>query len=196
MIVTRYEADEIEDPYSYRGTACLKNKLGLRDPIALQAFELEMSSVRSLEPLPAGQFGPTHYRRVHRHLFQDVYRWAGRYRTIRTGKGQNWFCLPQFIDAQMNRLFPSLKTPAFVAGNGAEAFVAAAAEFLSTLNAIHPFREGNGRSQLSFLHLIALRAGHPLRLENIQQEAFLDAMIRSFDGPNDLLIAQLRSLLS
>jgi cell filamentation protein len=96
----------------------------------------------------------------------------------------------------MNRLFPSLKTPAFVAGNGAEAFVAAAAEFLSTLNAIHPFREGNGRSQLSFLHLIALRAGHPLRLENIQQEAFLDAMIRSFDGPNDLLIAQLRSLLS
>jgi cell filamentation protein len=96
----------------------------------------------------------------------------------------------------MNRLFPSLEAPDFAAGTDAEAFVAAAAEFLSALNAIHPFREGNGRSQLSFLHLIALRAGHPLRLEHIQQEAFLDAMIRSFDGPNDLLIAQLQRLLS
>jgi len=54
---TRYDADQIEDPYSYRGTACLKNELGLPDADTLQAFELEMSTVRADEPLPAGRCG-------------------------------------------------------------------------------------------------------------------------------------------
>ena len=58
MTGSRYDADEIEDPYSYRGTACLKNKLGLRDAETLQAFELEMSTLRADEPLPAGRFAP------------------------------------------------------------------------------------------------------------------------------------------
>jgi hypothetical protein len=90
---SRYDA--IDDPYCYRGIDCLKNKLGLRDPVRLEAFELEMSSLRAQEPLPAGRFGPSYYRRVHWHLFQDVYRWAGRYRTIATAKGGNWFCYPE-----------------------------------------------------------------------------------------------------
>ena len=50
--------DAFDDPYSYRGSHCLKNRLGLRDPDVLQAFELEMSSPRATEPLPTGHFGP------------------------------------------------------------------------------------------------------------------------------------------
>ena len=196
MIASRYERDAIEDPYSYRGTNCLKNKLGLRDPALLQAFELEVSTIRADEPLPQGRFGPTHYCRVHRHLFQDVYRWAGRYRTIATAKGGNWFCFPRYIEGQMNQLFPVLRDAPFLPGDHVENFVAAAAEFLANLNAIHPFREGNGRSQLAFLHLLGWRAGHPLRLERIAPPEFLKAMIRSFQGQNDLLIAQLRALLA
>jgi cell filamentation protein len=160
----------------------LKNCLGLRDAEVLQAFELEMSMLRAEVPLPAGRFGPAHYRRVHRHLFQDVYTWAGRYRTVRTAKDGNWFCFPENIDGQMNLLFVRLRDHPFLLGVGAEEFIAAAAEFLAELNAIHPFREGNGRSQLSFLHLVALRAGHPLKLERIKEQAFLPAMIESFAG--------------
>ncbi len=194
MTAGRYDADAIEDPYSYRGTNCLKNKLGLREPALLQAFELEVSTVRADEPLPKGRFGPAHYRRVHRHLFQDVYRWAGRYRTIATSKGGSQFCYPQFIEGQMNRLFPVLKQAPFQTGGDVDTFLIAAADFLATLNAIHPFREGNGRSQLAFIHLIALRAGHELRLQRIRPAEFLTAMIRSFHGENDLLVAQLRAL--
>lgn len=196
MTASRYDADAIEDPYSYRGTNCLKNKLGLRDEELLQAFELEMSTLRADEPLPKGRFGPTHYCRVHRHLFQDVYRWAGRYRTIATSKGASVFCYPQFIEREMNRLFPALKGAPYFPGSHPDVFVTAAAEFLATLNAIHPFREGNGRSQLAFLHLIALRAGHPLGLQRIQPGDFLAAMVRSFQGENDLLTAQLQALLA
>jgi cell filamentation protein len=63
------------------------------------------------------------------------------------------------------------------------------------LNAIHPFREGNGRSQLAFVYLVALRAGHPLRLERLETETFMAAMIRSFDGDVTALREELAALL-
>ena len=92
MSIGGYEA--FDDPYCYRGTEVLKIRIGIRDSKLLEAFELEMSALRAEEPLPEGRFGPAHYCAVHRHLFQDVYHWAGRYRTVRIGKAGNWFCYP------------------------------------------------------------------------------------------------------
>jgi cell filamentation protein len=186
--------DAFDDPYSYKGLDCLRNRLGLRDPVMLQAFELEMSTLRAEEPLPNGRFGPAHYRAVHHHLFQDVYSWAGRYRTVRTAKGGNWFCFPEHIERQMDLLFERLRVEPFLPVADADAFFPAAADFLAELNAIHPFREGNGRAQLAFLHLVAARAGCPLRLERIRQETFLPAMIASFDRKLAPLVAELIAL--
>lgn len=62
-----------EDPYCYKGAFVLRNKAGLGEAKALQAFELEMSTLRAEEALPRGRFGPSHYRAIHRHLFGDVY---------------------------------------------------------------------------------------------------------------------------
>jgi cell filamentation protein len=121
MSVSRYDA--IEDPYSYRGTNCLKNKAGIRDPELLEAFELEMPALRAQEPLPLGRFGPAHYRRIHRHLFQDVYKWAGVYRTISTSKGGNRFCLPRYIDGHMDKLFGRLTEAALQAGSTSDEFL-------------------------------------------------------------------------
>jgi len=186
--------DGFDDPYSYRGLDCLKNRLGIRDSATLQAFELEMSTLRAEEPLPLGKFGPTHYRRVHHHLFQDVYNWAGRYRTVRTAKGGNVFCYPENIDSQMKQLFAKLGGASFLPGAAEDGFVAAAANFLADLNAVHPFREGNGRSQLAFLHLLSLRVAHPLELERVSRETFLPAMIESFSGNIAPLVAELNAL--
>src|SRR5262245_47582773 len=97
--------DAFDDPYSYKGTNVLKNKLGLRDPVLLESAELEMTTLRAGEPLPRGRYDAWHYRRVHRHLFQDVYSWAGKYRTVRTSKGGNPFCFPEHIGAAMDKLF-------------------------------------------------------------------------------------------
>jgi cell filamentation protein len=159
--------DAFDDPYAYKGTTVLKNRLKTRDAAVLEAFEMEMTALRAEEPLPLGRFGPAHYCAVHRHLFQDVYRWAGRYRTVRTSKDGNWFCFPENIPREMDRLFGgSWRNPLLGEGEF-EDFAAGAARFLAELNAIHPFREGNGRAQLSFLHLLALRAEHPLDLSRI-----------------------------
>ncbi len=82
----------------------------------------------------------------------------------------------------MERLFERLKDEPFREGSSFEVFVDAVTGFLAELNAIHPFREGNGRIQLSFLDMLALRAGHSLDLTKIVPESFLAAMIESFKG--------------
>ena len=87
--------DAFDDPYAYPGTTVLKNILDLRDPDTLEAFEVEISTLRAEEPLPEGKFDAVHYCAVHHHLFQDVYDWAGQYRTVRTSKGGNLFCYPE-----------------------------------------------------------------------------------------------------
>jgi cell filamentation protein len=186
--------DAFDDPYSYPGTSCLRNRAGIKDEGILAAFELEMSTLRAEEPLPTGRFGPAHYKRIHWHLFRDVYSWAGRYRTVWTAKNGNWFCTPENIETQMNRLFSTLQTAAFRRGADAGEFVPAAADFLAELNAIHPFREGNGRAQLAFMHLLALRAGHQFDFQRIRRDTFLPAMIGSFHGCLAPLIAELATL--
>lgn len=186
--------DAFEDPYSYQGTDCLRNRAGIRDAALLSAFELEMSTLRAEEPLPNGRFGAAHYRRVHWHLFRDVYSWAGRYRTVWTAKSGNWFCTPENIDAELTKLLRVLQNPPFNAGSAAGEFIPAAADFLAELNAIHAFREGNGRAQLAFMHLVALRAGHPLDFRRIRRESFLPAMIESYHRRLDSLIAELEAL--
>jgi cell filamentation protein len=194
MIGDRYKAEP--DPACYPGTEVLRNNPDLRHQAELDTFEVEAVGARSLQPPPQGAFDPAHYRALHRHLFQDVYEWAGAYRAIRTAKGGNWFCFPEYIDAEMVKLFATLDAPAFQPGSNVEDFITAVADFLGDLNVIHPFREGNGRTQLLFVRLLALRAGHPLRSENVEADAFLLAMILSFHGRMEALIDELERMLA
>jgi cell filamentation protein len=77
----------------------------------------------------------------------------------------------------------------------AEEFSHKAAHFLAELNAIHAFREGNGRSQLSFFALLADNAGHPLNLDRLDPVEMLAAMIASFDGDEQKLATVILELV-
>jgi cell filamentation protein len=150
-----YEA--IVDPYCYSGSTVLKNIPGLRSQRALDRFEAAITAQRADEPLPAGRLSVTHYRAVHHHLFQDVYAWAGRFRTVRISKGQTMFCYPENIAQEMALLFASLRRQHGLRGLSTDDFAMALAHFLAELNAIHPFREGNGRTQLTFAVLLGVQ---------------------------------------
>lgn len=170
------------DPYCYEGTTVLINRADLRDQTELDEFEGEMLSLRFSEPFPTGLLSYRHYLAVHRHLFQDVYPWAGKIRTVRIFKDRSAFCYPEHIDREMRRLFAGLAKQKYLRGLNARTFAGKAAHFLAELNAIHPFREGNGRTQLSFLVILADRAGHRLTRQRFTPEATLSGMIASFDG--------------
>lgn len=188
--------DAFEDPYAYPGTSVLKNILDIRDAHALEEYEVEISSLRPEEPLPLGDFDPLHYRNVHHHLFQDVYLWAGQYRTVRTSKGGNPFCYPEYISDEMDRLFWRFENGQKFADLPSKEFVHLAAEFIGELNVIHPFREGNGRAQLAFLGLIGLTFGHPFRFDRLNRETFLPAIIHSYFAQRNPLIEELQKLLT
>lgn len=182
------------DPYCYPGSNVLKNRLDIRDQAQLDAFETLITAQRAEEPLPRGRLDATHYRAIHRHLFQDVFAWAGKLRTVRIAKGGSMFCYPENIRSEMAKLFEGLRQADFLRGSTADDFARDAAHVLAELNAIHPFREGNGRTQLSFLIVLSSRAGHPLRIERMDPTAMLDAVVQSFardDRPLAKLIAGL-----
>ena len=194
MVGDRYQFED--DPGCYPGTSVLRNFPDLRDQAALDAFEIEAVGRRILEPLSDGNFDPTHYRHLHRHLFGEVYSWAGDYRTVVTWKGNSRFAQPAFIAKQMELTFAKLKLPEFQPGSETSSFVAAAADFLGDVNHIHPFREGNGRTQLAFLRLLGIRSGHSFRSESVEANEFLAAMIASFNGQMDALIDELERMLA
>ena len=186
----------VPDPYCYKGTTVLKNRLGIRDQEALDQVEADTTAQRFAEPLPQGSFTPTHYCSVHRHLFGDIYAWAGRFRVTRISKGESTFCYPENIPAQMCVLFAALKAQNCFYGLEPENFSTRSAHFLAELNAIHAFREGNGRTQLAFFTLLADRAGHPVRNTILRPEVILDAMITSFKGDEAPLVSVISTLIT
>lgn len=188
--MSRY--DSIEDPLCDPGTNVLKNKADLTNQDELDQFEQLMFLIRAEEPLPTGALDYAHYRAIHHHFFQDVYQWAGQTRQIRTGKGGNWFCYPEFIDAEMDRIFRELQDEGHLVNCGnTEDFAARAAHYIAEINAVHPFREDNGRCQLTLLNILMQVAGLEMIEDNIDEAAFMNAMIDSFRGDEAPLAAEI-----
>jgi cell filamentation protein len=164
-------------PLLYPGSNVLRNKAGLTDAEALERFETVMTFARSEEPLPNGCLSVSH-RTIHHHLFQDVYAWAGKFRTVRITKGACTFFYPENIAGEMRRAFAWLRESRGLHGMNGEDFAQNTAHFLAELNAI----QGNGRTQLTFLALLADRADHPLDLDKLEPDTMLEVMVRSFNG--------------
>jgi cell filamentation protein len=179
--MNRYDA--VDDPLCYPGTSVLRNKAGLTDQEDLDQFEQLMFESRAEEPLPDGQLDYAHYRAIHAHFFQDIYDWAGEQRRIRTAKGGNWFCFPEHIEREAGKLFADLAAEDHLRGlRDPDAFAARAAHYVGELNAIHPFREGNGRCQLALLSLLMEEAGFPMDEDPLDPARFMAAMVASFGG--------------
>ncbi len=189
------------DPYVYPRTTVLKNLRDIRDPQALARFEAEAARRRLQElgsrPV-AGRFDAKHLQAIHRHIFQDVYPWAGGFRTINIARaGQFPFAFPHQIARNISRIADGLKHEQYLKGLGAKEFAGRAAHYLGELNAIHPFREGNGRTQREFIRQLAEQAGHQLEWQRVDARQFHEASRVSFQrGDNSGLKASIRTAIS
>ena len=167
-------------PYCYPGTNVYRNKFDIRDAKELEDLERDLSAYRLLTLPHVAAITPAGYRAIHRYLFQDVYDWAGQYRRVTTGRGAAAFCRAEFIEAEMSKRFAAIDAEHDLRGLAADRFAARAAEHFNELNAIHPFLDGNGRTQRAFLEILAERAGHEIDLARVDPTAWNRASIEGF----------------
>ena len=182
------------DPYLDLASGVLRNRLGLTDPRQLARAEADLTHVRLVElgerPLP-GAYDLAHLQAFHRHIFGDVYEWAGELRTVTIGKGGGLFCRPEHIRADADELFDWLARADHLRGLDRAAFLDELTELMSDLNALHPFREGNGRTQRAFIGQLARGAGHPVHWALLDRQENIAASKATHAGD----IAPLRALL-
>jgi cell filamentation protein len=158
------------DPYTYPGTSTLGNRLQIRDPEALKKFEYRRSAhrINQLREQPIqGKFDLEHLKAIHKHIFQDVYEWAGQTRVVNLSKGTSSFARAEFIESEAARLTRDLAKEKHLRGLEKPDFVERLVHYQSELNALHPFREGNGRSTREFMAQLAKEAGYELDQERI-----------------------------
>ncbi len=176
-----------DDPYVYPGTSTLKNLRDLRDADELRAFETRASfaRIRELQERPIeGNFDRAHLQAIHKHIFQDVYAWAGKPREgVDIAKpGSPFFGFSQYIVPSLDDLFAKLQAEQNLRGLGADAFSLRAGHYLGEINAVHPFREGNGRAQQEFIRELGEPSGHRIDWSRVSREMMYHTSKLSFRG--------------
>lgn len=174
-----------DDPYTLRGADVLRNKPGFLDGQRLQDYEFRRAGVRGLEldarPL-RGKLDLAHMNAIHGHLFRDCYDWAGRPRTIGISKGGSLFAMPQMIESCGRQVFGALAKEDHLKGLDLAGFAARMAHHFTEINALHPYREGNGRTARVFLEQLAAAAGWRLDYRRVTPAEWIAMSRDGFDG--------------
>ena len=173
--------------YCYPGTNVLINHFNIRDIDVLEIVERDITSmaIALLTNSPVkGNFTLKHLQDIHYAIFHELYPFAGQIREVAIAKS-NLFCLPQFIRPMADEIFQKLHRDNCLRGLDKETFIDKLAFYSAEINALHPFREGNGRSLKLFLQELAKQAGY--QLEYLDKDKQLEADIESMSGRYDLL---------
>ncbi|NKS56546.1 hypothetical protein GS504_03370 [Rhodococcus hoagii] len=179
---------DIASPYCYEGTTVYRNRLGIRDQALLEQAESITTTARmadlALTPID-GHFDFTHLQQIHRYVMADVYDWAGETRTVQTFAGDTGIPHdpPEAIPEEADRIFAELADADYLRGRGRAEFTTGLAEHWGDLTSLHPFVDGNSRTQRLFVDQLSRQAGweidwhavSPAALQAARNIAFLDA---------------------
>lgn len=176
-----------DDPYADPATGVLRNKLGLATAAELAAAEREITHAALIllrESPVRPSYDLPHLREIHRRIFGDIYDWAGQVRTIAIAKG-SLFCLPQYIEPAAAEIFAQLGKEHFLRRLAREEFLDQLTFYLGEVNAVHPFREGNGRAQRAFFEQLASEAGYTLDWQHLDANRNIAASVAIMNGDAD-----------
>lgn len=168
--------------YCYPNSEVLINKLNIHDKQKLYEAERRLTMLRLNDLIDkpiGGKFDFKHLQNIHQYIFQDIYFWAGKVRTVDIAKS-NMFCKVQYINIQAKEIFTNLKEDKYLYGLSEGEFIKKIAYYFAEINALHPFREGNGRAQREFIRELALQQGYVIHFARISREEMLEASIDSF----------------
>ena len=191
-----YEGDDF---YCYPNSNVLMNKFDIRDYEKLQEIERDISYAKitylGANPIK-GDFNLKYLQKIHKYIFEDIYSWAGN---IRGGKfffkGETAFCVANMIPTYAESIFGKLRDEKWMVGLKKEDFIQRLAYYMGEINALHPFREGNGRTQRIFFIELARRGGYKLNFSQITPSELLEADIAAYKKDYSLLISLLEKML-
>lgn len=172
--------DAVNDPLIDRETGVFYNRFGITNADELEAAEAAAVAIRTYElrqsPLQ-GKFDLEHLQAIHKHLFQDVYEWAGQLRKLDISKGSTRFANHLHLATAMNKITAQLIDDDHLLGLEPAALADKCAYYMAELNALHPFREGNGRTQREFINHLCANCGYTVAWENAQPDELLKRTI-------------------
>lgn len=192
-----YSIDAITDN-CYKGTTCLINKLDIQDEKQLDIVESQITvakiSILQHNPIE-GNFDFEHYKAIHKFIFEDLYDWAGIPRTVDISKKGTLFVEAKNINEIATACFERLKNHNYFKDLDTDNFVEKITDFYCVTNILHPFREGNGRTQRVFLSQLALNAGYEMNFANIDTDELIVATIQAANGVDTNLRDVLREII-
>ena len=174
----------------YEGTTCLVNKLGIRDDKKLAEIEAQITFAKAVmldeTPIDDG-FGFEHFKKIHEFLLCDLYEWAGQVRTVDISKKRTKFLDAASIEGIGTKCFAKVKDGYFE-NLSFDEFVKRIAEFYNDVNYIHPFREGNGRTQRIYFTQLIRHYGYDINFADVDTDELMIATIQASSGVMDFLI--------
>ena len=174
--------DSIDDPYTYENSLVLINNYGIRDAQLLAEAEKDVYLTKISEPPPSGNFDYKHLQTLHKHLFAEIYDWAGEARIVNIAKNTNYagttmFAMFDRIEPELTKTLNRLNSIP-IEKNNIEVFSEKVSEYFNEINAAHPFREGNGRTNRLFCSELAKTQGYYIDWDAMDQKAYIDASIQ------------------
>ncbi len=177
-----------DDPYIDKEHNVLKNLAGITNQAHLNIYEDAVADTSLLEIQDIIQTSTIDFelwKEIHRLMFGEVYEWAGKLRTVRMTKGISMFANPQFIERAGREIFKELEKENFLKNMASSKLYERLSYYYNTMNAIHPFREGNGRSLKILITEIARRSGYKIHWEALSFQDNISASIEGFNGYYD-----------
>lgn len=173
----------------YPGTVCLINKFDIRDEKKLAILEAQITFAKSvmLETSPlVGNFDFDHYKQIHAFIFCDLFDWAGQIRTVDISKKRTRFLTASEIPEVAQACFAKVKNGYFD-NLSFDEFSKRIAEFYRDVNYIHPFREGNGRTQRIYFAQLIRHYGYDINFSEVDTDELMIATIQAAGGVMDAL---------
>ena len=155
---------DYDDYYYYSNSSVLKNKLNLRFQSSLDEAETRLVRIRGnnveLDPSCLGDqtFDFEYLKSIHRYLFQDIYEWAGDVKLQNTYKKNMHYVDVVDIPQRAKEIFGDVKKN-FITNMQSGEFCEKAGQLLYDIHFLHPFREGNTRSELTYIKLLSEYCG-------------------------------------
>ncbi|AQX31595.1 Fic/DOC family protein [Bartonella schoenbuchensis] len=193
----KYEGSN--DPYTDPETGVMYNLLGIKDQARLERVESAFAYIRSFElgrTSISGKFDLDHMKKIHKKLFGDVYEWAGKTRLVDIVKDNSKFAHYTQIESYAPQITQQLAREQHLRGLDANEFSQRAGYYMGELNALHPFREGNGRTLREFIWQLAREAGYHIDWDRVERQEMTRASIESYYGNSDLMSALIRRNLT